>query len=401
MRLSTQIINKGYQPELSEGSLVTPIFRTSTFCFPTSESGKRSFELAYHLDSPKENECPSLIYSRVNNPNMEILEERLSLLNHSQKSLVFSSGMGAISNTCLSFLKPGDSLLYSEPVYGGTDFLFTVTLPNFGIKCYPIKGESSLDNISHLINNTPNLKIIFIETPCNPLLKLTSISDISSLKNNINSDIILIVDNTMIGPFYLEPTNLGADLVVYSITKFIGGHSDLIAGGVSGKNELIAKIRVSRTIFGTVLDPDTCWLIKRSLSTLKLRLDQQSKNSKEIVSYLQSHSRVIQVYYPGLGSDSQKSIFEKEYKNSGSMISFEINGGEKECFQILNRFKIFKLAVSLGSVESLVQHPSSMTHSDMTPESKQRSGITDSLIRLSVGLEDIDDLINDLKNSLE
>lgn len=401
MRLSTQLINKGYQSELSEGSLVTPIFRTSTFCFPTSESGKRSFELAYHLDSPKENECPSLIYSRVNNPNMEILEERLSLLNHSQKSLVFSSGMGAISNTCFSFLKPGDSLLYSEPVYGGSDFLFTNTLPNFGIKCYPIKEESSPDKMSHLINNTPNLKIIFIETPCNPLLKLTSILDISNLKNKINPDIILIVDNTMIGPFYLEATNLGADLVVYSITKFIGGHSDLIAGGVSGKEDLITKIRVSRTIFGTVLDPDTCWLIKRSLSTLKLRLDQQSKNSKEIVSYLQNHPRVIQVYYPGLGSHSQKSIFEKEYKNSGSMISFEINGGEKECFQILNRFKIFKLAVSLGSVESLVQHPSSMTHSDMTPENKLRTGITDSLIRLSIGLEDVEDLISDLKNSLE
>jgi len=401
MKLSTHIINKGYQSELSEGSLVAPVFRTSTFCFPTSESGKRSFEIAYHLDKPKENETLPLIYSRVNNPNMEILEERLSILNHSQKSLVLSSGMGAISNTCLTFLKPGDSLIYSEPVYGGTDFLFNHTLPNLGINCLPIDSSSPSDNLTDLVATTPNLKIIFIETPCNPLLKLTSISEISDIIKKVDSDILLIVDNTMIGPLYLNPLKLGADLVVYSITKFLGGHSDLVAGGVSGNQDLITQIGVSRTIFGTILDPDTCWLIKRSLATLKLRMEQQTENAKQIISFLKEHSKISKIYYPGYGSVQEQDIFKREYSDSGSIISFEIDGGEKKCFQILNKFQIFKLAVSLGSIESLVQHPSSMTHSDMTPEQKERSGITDSLIRMSIGLEDSDDLINDLRLALE
>jgi methionine-gamma-lyase len=401
MKLSTRLINEGYQSELSEGSLVTPIFRTSTFCFPNSESGKRSFELAYHLDKPKKNEYPPLIYSRVNNPNMEILESRLSILNHSEKSLVFSSGMGAISNTCLSFLKPGDSLVYSEPVYGGTDFLFKHTLPNFGIKCYPIGQQVSSEDITDLLKTTLNLKVIFIETPCNPLLKLTSIHEISSIRDKIRPEALLVVDNTMIGPIYTQPLNFGANLVVYSITKFIGGHSDLIAGGVSGSQDLITKIKVSRTIFGNILDPDTCWLIKRSLSTLQLRMDQQSKNTQKIVSFLQSHPQVRKIYYPGIGSEKEKKIFQQEYKNGGSIISFELNGDERLSFKVLNKFKIFKLAVSLGSVESLVQHPSSMTHSDMTPEHKQRVGITDSLIRMSVGLENDEDLIQDLQQALD
>lgn len=401
MKLSTQIINKGYQSELSEGSLVTPVFRTSTFCFPTPELGKRSFEIAYHLDEAKENETPPLIYSRVNNPNMEILEGRLSVLNESQKSLVFSSGMGAISNTCLTFLKPGDTLMYSEPVYGGTDFLFNHTLPNFGIKCLPFDSLSSPDNLRDQVSETPNLKVIFIETPCNPLLKLTSIALMRDIIKDINSDILLIVDNTMIGPLYLKSLKLGADLVVYSITKFLGGHSDLVAGGVSGSQKLITQIGVSRTIFGTILDPDTCWLIKRSLATLKLRMEQQTKNAKEIVLFLKEHPKISKIYYPGFGDAQELSIFKREYSDSGSIISFEINGGEKKCFEVLNKFKIFKLAVSLGSIESLIQHPSSMTHSDMTPEQKERAGISDSLIRMSIGLEDSDDLINDLQLALK
>lgn len=401
MHLSTQLINKGYQSELSEGSLVTPVFRTSTFCFPSSESGKRSFEIAYQLDKPKKDENTSLIYSRVNNPNMEILEERLAILNNSEKSLVFSSGMGAISNTCLSFLKPGDSLLYSEPVYGGSDFLFTNTLPAFGIKTYPFSHGLTLEELTNTIKKCPNLKMIFLETPCNPILDLISIQDIYNLKNTINKDILILVDNTMIGPLYSEPLKFGADLVVYSITKFIGGHSDLVAGGVSGRESLISLIRVYRTIFGTILDPDTCWLIKRSLATLKLRMDQQCQNTKEIISFLKSAPQITKIYYPGENSDNQKKILNEEYKDSGSILSFTIEGGEKRCFQILNKFKVFKLAVSLGSVESLVQHPSSMTHSDMTLEQKKRTGISNSLIRMSVGLEDSKDLLADLKQALE
>lgn len=401
MNLSTQLINKGYKPELSEGSLVTPIFRTSTFCFPTSQDGKRSFELAYNLDFPEKNEVPSLIYSRVNNPNMEILEERLCLLDNGEKNAVFSSGMGAISNTCLSFLKPGDGLIFTEPVYGGSEYLFNNLLPSYDIICHPIQLNSAPENeLKLLINSMNNVKVIFVETPCNPLLKLVSIANIRRIINECNKDILLIVDNTMIGPFYLKPLSLGADLVVYSITKFIGGHSDIVAGGVSGSKKLIDKIKSMRTILGTIPDPDTCWLIQRSLVTLNLRVDKQTSTAKKIVMFLKNHSYISKVYYPGLDNKT-KEIFNNEYSDSGSMISFEILGGLQESFKILNNFKIFKLAVSLGSVESLVQHPSSMTHSDMNDIQKRRTGITDSLIRISIGLEHEDDLIEDLNSALQ
>ena len=400
MRLSTQLINKGYKPELSEGSLVTPIFRTSTFCFPNSQSGKRSFELAYQLDSPKNNEDPSLIYSRVNNPNMQILEERLAVLDNAEENAVFSSGMGAISNTCLTFLKPGDSVVFAEPVYGGTEFLFNNILPKYGICCHNLTiNESFYDNLNYLCKSVDNLKMIFIETPCNPLLKLLSIQKIIEIKDQFNKDILLVVDSTMIGPFNLSPLTLGADIVVYSITKFIGGHSDLVAGGVSGNKKLLDQVKVTRTIFGTNPDPDTCWLIQRSLATLKLRMDQQCSNAKQIVRLLQEHRFISKVYYPGIDEDTL-SIFKSEYNDSGSMISFEIKGNLQQAYQILNKFKIFKLAVSLGSVESLVQHPSSMTHSDMTLEQKKRAGISDTLIRMSIGLEDVEDLKEDLNTAL-
>ena len=299
--------------------MVTPIFRTSTFCFSNPKEGKRSFEIAYHLDKPKKNEYPALIYTRVNNPNMEILEERLSILNNSEKSLVFSAGMAAITSTCFTFLKPGDSLIYSKPVYGGTDYLFNHILPSFGIKTVGV--ISFTYNDVEKFKNIENLKMFFIETPCNPLLKLTSIKKIKSIRNKINKDILIVVDNTMISPIYLQPLDLGADVVVYSITKFIGGHSDLVAGGVSSSKMLIEKIKVYRTILGTVVDPDTCWLIQRSLATLKLRIEQQCSTAKKIVAFLMSHDNITKIYYPGI---EDQELFSDEYHDGGSMISFEI-----------------------------------------------------------------------------
>ena len=331
---------------------------------------------------------------------MQILEERLAVLDNAEQNAVFSSGMGAISNTCLTFLKPGDSVVFAEPVYGGTEFLFNNILPKYDINCHNLTiNQSFYDNLNYLCKSIDNLKMIFIETPCNPLLKLLSIQKIKQIKDQFNKDILLVVDSTMIGPFNLSPLTLGADMVVYSITKFIGGHSDLVAGGVSGNKKLLDQVKVTRTIFGTIPDPDTCWLIQRSLATLKLRMDQQCSNAKQIVRLLQDHSFISKVYYPGIDEDTL-SIFKSEYKDSGSMISFEIKGNLQHAYKILNKFKIFKLAVSLGSVESLVQHPSSMTHSDMTVEQKKRTGITDTLIRMSIGLEDVEDLKDDLNTAL-
>lgn len=403
MKEDTLILNKGYDHRLSEGSIVTPIFRSSTFCFNTAEEGERSFQLAYKLDKPNIGEIPVLIYSRVNNPNMEIVEERLSVFDKSEKSLLFSSGMGAISNTCFSILKPGDTIIYSNPVYGGSEFLFKILLPQYKINCVPFNAGSTYDDLKNSIDYE-NVKMIFIETPCNPIITLTSIKDMVKLKNDIisrtNNNVVLAVDNTFCGPIYLKPIELGADLVIYSITKFIGGHSDLIAGSVSGSEKIIDNIKVTRTIFGTIPDPDTCWLIQRSLVTLKLRMEKQCSNAKKIVEYLKSHSKVKKIYYPGSGSENENKIFEEEYKDSGSIISFEIDGDKDEVFKVLNRVKVFKLAVSLGSVESLIQHPSSMTHSDIPKDEQIQMGINENLIRCSIGLEDVDDLIEDLGNCL-
>ena len=404
MKEDTLILNKGYNHKLSEGSIVTPVFRSSTFCFNTAEEGERSFQLAYKLDNPNIGEIPVLIYSRVNNPNMEIVEDRLSVFDNSEKSLLFSSGMGAISNTCLSFLKPNDTVLYSNPVYGGSEFLFKVLLPQYKIKCVPFDSGTSKEELIKISENYNNIKMVFVETPCNPLVTLTSIKEMAEVKNIINqksdNDAVLLVDNTFCGPVYLKPLELGADLVVYSITKFIGGHSDLIAGSVSGSEKLIDQVRVTRTIFGTIPDPDTCWLIQRSLVTLKLRMEKQCSNAKRVVDFLLNNKKVAKVFYPGLGDEKQNRIFYEEYKDSGSIISFEINGTKEEVFSILNKFKVFKLAVGLGSIESLIQHPSSMTHSDIPKDEQLKMGITENLLRCSIGLEDVDDLIEDLEKVL-
>lgn len=399
MNEQTLIFKKGYKPKLSEGSIVTPIFKSSTFCFDKSIEGARSFEIAYGLDQRKEGEDPCLIYSRVNNPNMEIVEEKLAVLDNAETSLIFSSGMAAISTTCLTFLNPGDTLLYSNPVYGGTDYFFTKYLPSKGIKCKSFSCGSSYEEMLEIASSCENLKIIFVETPCNPLIKLTSLKDVEKLKSNF-SDVITIIDNTFNGPYFLKPIKFGCDIVLYSVSKFIGGHSDIIAGSISGSYNLLSKVKGTRTILGSISDPDTCWLVQRSLATLKMRIEKQCMSAKKIIKSLILHPKIKKIYYPGMGEKSQINIFESEYNDSGSIISFEIDGTKEDCYKFLDNCKVFTLAVSLGSVESLIQHPSSMTHSDLSEEQKLKSGITDNLIRCSVGVESSKDLINDLNNAL-
>jgi methionine-gamma-lyase len=393
LKENTKLIKHGYDCKLSMGSLSTPIFKSSTFCFNSAEEGEKSFKIAYGLEKKNDNEDNCLIYSRLNNPNMEILEDKISILDNSEKSLVFSSGMSAISNTIMSFLDTNDTIFYNEPIYGGTEYLFKTYLKKFKINCIPFESGIDSKKLNGQIKKYNNVKAIFIETPCNPTTILTSINDV---KNIISDDILLIVDNTFNGPIFLKPIDLGADLVLYSMTKFIGGHSDLIAGCVSGKRNLIDKIKVTRTILGTTLDPETCWLVQRSLYTLKLRMSKQCENAKKLVNYLKNSEYVKKVYFPSLHENEyQYEIFKREYTDSGSLISFEINGDKKKTFKILNQFKVIKLAVSLGSIDTLIQHPSSMTHSNLSLQDKEKLGINDSLLRCSVGIEDIKDIIDD------
>ena len=401
----TLIFSKGYDPHLSEGAAFPPVFRTSTFLFKTALEGKRAFEIAYGLRQKDPGEIPALIYTRVNNPNVEMVEDRVVAWDGMEAAALFSSGMGAIASTCLSFLRPGDAVLFSDPVYGGVEALFRHLLPLFGIKCVSFPAASTRAQIEEVARGVKNVRLLYMESPANPTVVLTDLEagrQVADALSKPDKRVLFVVDNTFMGPLFSRPKDFGADLVVYSATKFIGGHSDLVAGVAMGSKALIDSIKVTRTLLGSNSDPDTAWLILRSLGTLQLRMEKQQENARKIVDLLRSHPKVECIAYPGSPEmgDAQVALFRKQCKGPGSLISFCVKGGEKEAFKLLDTVKEYKLAVSLGGIETLIEHPSTMTHSDMTCEEKQRAGISDNMIRISVGLEDPDDLVEDMKRAL-
>ncbi len=400
----SHMMSYGYKPELSEGAIKPPIFQTSTFVFKSAEEGKAYFQLAYGLREKEQNEELGLIYSRINNPNLEILEDRLCLWDQAEDCAVFESGMSAISTVLLEFLKPGDFLLYSMPTYGGTDHFITQFLKSIGVDSIGFSPDQTKEEIIELVEGTGkanNLSLIYIETPANPTNDLIDIEMCKAIAQHFESHekpIYLAVDNTYMGPLWSNPLQFGADLIIYSATKYIGGHSDLIAGAVLANRELMGRVKVLRTFLGNMANPHTCWLLLRSLETLKVRMEQQALNAKAVADYLSQHAMVSKLYYlGGLSPGSRSSeIYNRQYKSAGAMIAFELNGGEQEAFQFLNNLKLIKLAVSLGSTESLAQHPASMTHIGVSKELKERIGITDGLVRLSIGIENSNDIIADI-----
>lgn len=405
----TQMMGYGYRPELSEGSIKCPVFQTSTFVFHSAEEGKAFFEMAYGKPG-HDGESMGLIYSRINNPDMEILEERLKLWDGGEAAAAFSSGMSAIATTLLTFLSPGDVLLCSNPVYGGTHKLIQHILTHFGIRVIGYTADMSISRIEELLEEqgaTGDLKMIFTETPANPtndLFDLEMLSRLARKYSVLDKKVLLAVDNTLMGPVWQQPLNFGADIVLYSATKYIGGHSDVIAGAAVGSTELITKIKKTRTFFGTMIDPHSSWLLMRSLETLKLRMRAATYNAKKVAAFLSGHPKVEKLYYPGYGSEQypeQQEIFEKQCLNNGAMLSFDIRGGEKEAFTFLNNLQHIKLAVSLGATESLAEHPSTMTHADIPDEEKLRYRISPKMIRLSIGVENYHDLICDIEQALE
>ncbi len=398
----------GYEPEWSEGAIKTPLFLTSTFTFKTAEEGKAYFELAYGLRQKDKSEELGLIYSRINNPNLEILENRLCLWDKADDCAVFESGMSAISTVLLEFLKPGDLLLFSSPTYGGTDHFINHFLQKIGVDAIGFHPNQTKAEIIEMIEGTgkaDRLSYIYIETPANPtndLIDLSMCREIADAFSTADKRIGIAVDNTYMGPLWSSPLLHGADLVIYSATKYIGGHSDVIAGAVLGNAELIKRVKTLRTFLGNMASPHTCWLLLRSLETLKIRMEQQAKNAKKVARFLQHHTQVKEVLFLGSLDKSSRAyrIYKEQYNSSGAMISFRLEGGEKEAFCFLNHLKLIKLAVSLGSTESLVQHPASMTHAGVCPNLKMEIGITDDLVRLSVGVENSEDLIWDIQQAL-
>ncbi len=399
----------GYKPELSEGAIKCPIFQTSTFVFKTAEEGKAFFEVAYGLREKEQDEQLGLIYSRINNPNLEILENRLSLWDDADDTAVFESGMAAISTVLLEFLKPGDLILYSSPTYGGTDHFIQHFLPTIGVDFAFFHPDDSKEDIREIIKKTgksEKLAMIYIETPANPTNTLIDIQMCRALADEFSTDenpTYLCVDNTYMGPVWSSPLKLGADLVVYSATKYIGGHSDLIAGAVMAKADLMQRVKVLRTFLGNMVSPHTAWLLLRSLETLKVRMDKQSLNAQEVAKHLSLHPKIEKVHYLGLIPEGtpEHEVYKRQYTSPGAMISFDIKGGEKSAFKFLNQLKLIKLAVSLGSTESLAQHPATMTHCGLDPEQRERMGVTENLVRVSIGVEDAKDIIWDIDQALE
>ena len=405
------MMSYGYKPALSEGAIKCPIFQTSTFVFKNAMEGKKFFEVAYGIREKEKDEELGLIYSRLNNPDLEILENRLCLWDDAEDCAVFESGMSAISTAMMEFMKPGDLLLYSRPVYGGTDHFINHFLKKMNISAVGFLPNESKEDIIARIEETGlahNLAMIHIETPANPTNALIDISMCAEIKNYFSTDdkeVILSVDNTYMGPIWQHPLKHGADLVLYSATKYIGGHSDVIAGACLGSKELMARVKGLRTFLGNMAGPWTGWLLMRSLETLKVRMDQQAFNAKHVAEFLKNHPKVEMVYYLGEmaenGTQNEKDIIHKQYSSYGAMIAFDIKGGEEDAFKFLDSLSLIKLAVSLGGTESLAEHPQTMTHADVDQEAKEQLKITEKLVRLSIGVENYNDLITDIRQALD
>lgn len=406
----TQMMGYGYDPKLSEGSLKPPIFMTSTFVFDNAQHGKEFFELAYGKREANENEEIGLIYSRINNPDFEVLEDRLALWEDAEKALTFSSGMASISTTLLAHLRPGDVIVHSAPVYGGTEYLIRNILPAYGIDS--VEFESGVDDYTLApalaeAQSKGRVGIIYVETPANPTNGLVDLQECKrqadELAKSQGHRPLIVVDNTFLGPVWQQALAHGADISVYSLTKYVGGHSDLIAGCAMGRAEVMAPVAGFRTILGTMCDAHTCWLIMRSLETLKIRMERSADNARIIADFLQQHPKVAKVHYLEFlpeGSDAE-AIFKRQSTSAGSTFAFDVVGGEKEAFALLDSLQLIKLAVSLGGTESLMEHPFSMTHSDVPDDVKNRLGMTESMVRISVGIENVDDLIDDLTQALD
>ena len=406
LRPESLMMGYGYRPEWSEGAAKSPIFQTSTFVFESAEAGTAYFELALGTREPEPGERPGLIYSRLNNPDLEIAEDRLTLWENAEDATLFKSGMAAISTTLWTYLRPGDVVLASQPIYGGTDHILSGLLPEFGIIPVRFTADHDEETIEAMIAEAGGpLAMVLTETPANPtndLIDIAMCARIAERHRTGDRPVPVAVDNTFLGPIFQRPLDHGADIVLYSATKYLGGHSDLIAGVALGDLKMIEPIRAMRTFLGTMVAPFTGWLLMRSLETLDLRMRRQQENARRLADFLASHPKVTKVNYLGLldAGHPQYELYKRQCLGPGGMISFEVEDGEPGAFRFLNALQLVKLAVSLGGTESLVEHPATMTHAEAPQEEKTAIGVTPSLVRLSVGIEHPDDLLLDIAQAL-
>ncbi len=413
LRPDTDVLTRGFDPSLSVGSARPAVFRSSTYVFSSPEAAERAFDLMGGRGRRAPGENVDLVYSRFNHPNAQILEDQiLPLEPGASAAAVFNSGMAAIMTALLAVLNPGDTVLYTVPIYGGTQTLIQGFLQPFGIRAIPVTAGES-EAIDQAIRTEKSLKVVLIETPANPTIVMTDIrracETVAKLElagangSGPHERPIVMIDNTFLGPAFQHPLAVGADVSVYSATKYLGGYSDIIGGVVLTKdNELMTKIRSKRSLFGNILQPDECWILDTRLPTVTLRMNRQSKNAQRIAEKLARHPKIRKVYYPTLFDDKEQSrIFQNQCDFPGGLASIDLKGGKPAAFDFLRNLRLARNAVSLGGVETLACHPRSTTHSAWSAKDLDEAGISEGLVRVSFGIEDWRDLLNDFEHALE
>jgi methionine-gamma-lyase len=406
LKPATLMMGHGYDPSLSEGALKPPIFLTSTFVFESAAAGKRHFE---GVTGKRPGGADGLVYSRFNGPNQEILEDRLAIWEAAEDALSFSSGMSAIATLLLTFCQPGDMIVHSGPLYAATETLIGRILGKFGVGWLDFPAGSSEAEIAAVMEAAKakgRVALIYLESPANPTNALVDVQAVRRARDALfgADGPPIAIDNTFLGPLWQQPLAHGADLSIYSLTKYAGGHSDLVAGAVVGAQALITPIRMMRNTIGTIADPNTAWMLLRSLETLELRMSRAGENAAKVCEFLRGHPKVEHVGYLGFLADdpsSQGDIYRRHCTGAGSTFSLYLKGGEREAFAFLDALRIAKLAVSLGGTETLASAPAAMTHLSVPDARKAALGISDNLVRISIGVEDADDLIADFAQALE
>ena len=410
LSLDTLAISTGYDPATASGAAKPPIYLSSTFVYPSAQFAKDTHANFFEGAPMPRGEKPGYIYARLSHPNLDMIEARLAAVDRAEASAVFASGMAAMTTVLMANLKPGDSVLYGRPLYGGVDWFLNSHFSQFGI--HPVGYTDGVDEAvmraaaEEALAKGP-LGVIHVETPANPTAVISDIALAAKIASEVEKRQgrrpLVVVDNTFLGPFLQSPLLHGADLCMTALTKYCGGHSDLLGGGVSGRAELIAPLKTLRTMLGNHCDPYTCWLLLRSFETLPLRTERHCKNAETLAKWLKAHPKIASVTYFGFLPEGspQRAVYERQCSGSGATFSFRIKGGEAESFRFLDRLKLFKYAVSLGGAESLICHPATTTHYQIERARREAVGIDDSTMRVSIGLEHPDDLIADLAQALE
>lgn len=409
LRPETLAVAFGYDPEMGMGSVKPPIFMTSTFVYPSAQHAKNVHEAYFDGTGPLVGET-NHIYSRLGHPGLDFLEKRLAAIDGAEEAVAYSSGMAAHSSIALAYVRPGDSVLHGRPIYGGVDMLYNSIMPQFGSHVAAYTDGTDENDVRKAADEAMAkgpLKLIIAETPANPTAAVVDLDLMVRIADEVGAKQghrpLVVVDNTLLGPFAQRPIEHGVDLCMTSLTKYCGGHSDLLAGGVSGRKELIDHLRMQRTTWGNHLDPYTSWLVLRSLESVAVRTERAMQNARGVAEFLRDHPKVAGVTYLGFLEPGtvRRAVYDRQCKAAGSTFSFHLHGGEAEAFRMLDQLKLLKVAVSLGGSETLICHSASTTHYAVPPAQRLAGGITDGTIRLSVGLEHVDDLIGDLRQALE